>query len=381
MTVTALTHDMARSRTTTGLALAVASATSFGLSGVLARGLLDTGWSAGATVALRIAIAAAVLVVPGALALRGRWDLLRTNASLIAVYGVAAVAGAQLCYFYAVTYMQVSVALLLEYTAPVAVVVWLWLRHGHRPSALTLLGAGIAAGGLVLVLDVISGAELSAVGVLWALGAMVGAATYFVISADEDNGLPGITLAAGGLLVGGLVLLVAGASGVLPFHASTADAVYDGRTVAWWIPVVALGLVTAAFSYVTGIAAGRRLGSRLASFVALGEVLAAVIWAWLLLGELPRPVQLAGGLLVLAGVVVVKLGEGRAPLVVEPLPERRAQRASCRLRNTSRCSSSSAAATGTASSAPMTPISEPPTRAATTVTDPGMSTDFFMIRG
>ena len=105
---------------------------------------------------------------------------------------------------------------------------------------------------------------------------------------------------------------------LLPFHASTADAVYDGRAVAWWIPVVALGLVTAAFSYVTGIAAGRRLGSRLASFVALGEVLAAVIWAWLLLGELPRPVQLAGGLLVLAGVVVVKLGESRAPLMVEP---------------------------------------------------------------
>ena len=321
MTVTALTHDTVASRTGVGLVLAVASATSFGLSGVLARGLLDTGWSAGATVALRIAIAAAVLVVPGALAVRGRWHLVTTNAGLVTIYGVAAVAGAQLCYFYAGTHMQVSVALLLEYTAQVAVVVWLWLRHGHRPSALTLVGAAIAAGGLVLVLDVVSGAELSAVGVLWALGAMVGAATYFVISADEDNGLPGITLAAGGLLVGGAVLVVAGATGLLPFHASTADAVYDGREVAWWIPVVALGLVTAAFSYVTGIAAGRRLGSRLASFVALGEVLAAVVWAWLLLGELPRTVQLAGGLLVLLGVVVVKLGEGRAPALVEPMPE------------------------------------------------------------
>jgi drug/metabolite transporter (DMT)-like permease len=323
MTVSAMTNDTS-SRTAAGLGLAVASAVSFGLSGALARGLLDTGWSAGATVGLRIAIAAAVLVVPGALALRGRWHLVRDNVGLVVVYGLAAVAGAQLCYFYAVTYMQVSVALLLEYTAPVAVVVWLWLRHGHRPSALTLLGAAIAATGLVLVLDVVSGAELSTAGVLWALGAMVGAATYFVISADEDNGLPGISLAAGGLLVGGAVLLVAGATGVLPFHASTADAVYDGRAVAWWIPVVLLGLVTAAFSYVTGIAAGRRLGSRLASFVALGEVLAAVVWAWLLLGELPRTIQLAGGVLVLAGVVVVKLGEGRSSLVVEPLPDEHA---------------------------------------------------------
>lgn len=328
MTVKRMTHDAAASRTTAGLVLALASATSFGMSGALARGLLDTGWSAGAAVTVRTAIAATVLLVPGLLAVRGRAHLLRDNAGLVAVYGVSAVAGAQLCYFYAVTYMQVSVALLLEYTAPVAVVLWLWLRHGHRPSGLTVLGAAIAAGGLVLVLDVVSGAELSTVGVLWALGAMVGAASYFVISADESNGLPGISLAAGGLVVATVVLGLAGAVGVLPLRAATAPAVYDGHTVPWWLPVLALGLVTAALAYVTGIAAGRRLGSRLASFVALGEVLAAVVFAWLLLGELPRPVQMVGGLLVLAGVVVVKLGEARAPLVVEPLPEPEPERVS-----------------------------------------------------
>jgi drug/metabolite transporter (DMT)-like permease len=60
---------------------------------------------------------------------------------------------------------------------------------------------------------------------------------------------------------------------------------------------------------VAGIAAGRRLGSRLASFVALLEVVAGVVWAWLLLDQLPGVVQLIGGLLILAGVVGVKLGE------------------------------------------------------------------------
>ena len=70
-----------------------------------------------------------------------------------------------------------------------------------------------------------------------------------------------------------------------------------------------LGVVTAAVAYVTGIAAGRRLGSRLASFVALLEVVFGCVFAWLLLGELPRPIQLVGGVLILAGVVAVKLGE------------------------------------------------------------------------
>ena len=51
------------------------------------------------------------------------------------------------------------------------------------------------------------------------------------------------------------------------------------------------------FAYCTGIAASRRLGSRLASFVALLEVVAGVTFAWLLLDQLPGPLQLAGGAL------------------------------------------------------------------------------------
>ena len=166
----------------------------------------------------------------------------------------------------------------------------------------------VALAGLVLVLD-LAGAQLSAVGVGWALLAMVGAAVYFIVSASESNGLPPIVLAASGLVLGAVALLVAGAVGLVPMHASTQDVAYRGATVAWWLPLVALGLVSAALAYVTGIAASRRLGSRLASFVALLEVVAALSFAWLLLGQLPHAIQFVGGALILAGVVLVKLGE------------------------------------------------------------------------
>jgi drug/metabolite transporter (DMT)-like permease len=82
--------------------------------------------------------------------------------------------------------------------------------------------------------------------------------------------------------------------------------------MAWWLPVLGLGVVTAALAYVTGIAATRRLGSRLASFVALTEVLAALGFAWVLLGQAPRSIQLLGAALVLLGVVIVKSGERAA---------------------------------------------------------------------
>lgn len=310
-----MTHDgpagvASGSRLASGLGFALLSAATFGLSGALASPMLQAGWSAGAIVLVRIGVAAIVVLPFGIRALRGRWDLVRRNARLIVGFGALAVAGAQFCYFSAVQHMQVGPAILIEYTAPAAVVVWMWLRHGQRPGPVTLVGAGLAVLGLVLVLDLVSGADLSLAGVLWALGAMVGAATYFIVGGSDDNGLPPLALAAGGLVAGTVVIAALGLAGVLPMRTATASVEYAGQGVAWWVPLLLLGVVTAAVPYTSGIAGIRRLGSRLASFVALLEVVASVLFAWLLLDQLPLPVQLLGGVLILAGVVVVKLGEG-----------------------------------------------------------------------
>jgi drug/metabolite transporter (DMT)-like permease len=292
-----------------GLLFALVSAASFALAGALARGLTDVGWSPAAVVLARIAIAALVVAPLALRALRGRWGSLWRNWRVVLLYGAVPVAGTQFAYFSAVAAMDVGPALLIEYTAPAAIVVWLWLRHGERPRALTVAGAGIAAIGLVLVLDLLSGADLALDGVLWALAAMFGAATYFVISADTRIDVPPLALAGGGLLVGSVGLALLGLVGVLPMHATTAAPTYAGDAVAWWLPFVGLGVVTAAIAYTTGIAASRRLGSRLASFVALLEIVVAVFFAWLLLDQLPGTLQLVGGAFIVAGVIVVKLGE------------------------------------------------------------------------
>jgi drug/metabolite transporter (DMT)-like permease len=292
-----------------GLVFAISSAVAFGLSGPLASGLLDAGWSAGAVVLVRLTLGALVVAPLAVRALRGRWGVLRRHFGFILLFGAMPVAGAQFGYFSAVQRMDVGPALLIEYTAPAAVVVWLWLRHGQRPGPLTVIGAAVAAVGLVLVLDILSGADLAPLGVFWALFAMVGAASYFVLTAKERVGLPLVAVAAAGLLAGALVLAALGAVGLLPMDATTVSPSYAGSEVAWWMPLLGLGVITAGVAYCTGIAANRRLGSRLASFVALIVVIAGVTFAWLLLDQLPGPLQLAGGALIIAGVVIVKLGE------------------------------------------------------------------------
>ncbi|MTE17504.1 EamA family transporter [Nocardia aurantiaca] len=306
-----LTHARAlvSSRLRSGLLCAALSAAAFGLSGPLARGLIDAGWSPAAVVIVRVLLGALVLLPVAVTRLRGDWEPLRRNAGLLGGYGLLAVATAQLAYFNAVAHMDVAVALLIEYTAPIAVVVWLWLRHSQKPGRATVLGAVIGVTGLALVLNLRPGTATSWVGTTWALGAMIGAAAYFILSARAGDEVPGTVLATSGLLVGGLGILAAGLIGIVPLHATTAAVAFGGFTVNWWVPLLALGVITAAISYVTGIAATRLLGSRLASFAALGEVLAAVVFSWALLRQTPAPIQLLGGALVLIGVVVVRLGE------------------------------------------------------------------------
>ncbi|MEV7611077.1 EamA family transporter [Microbacterium sp. NPDC089320] len=304
-----------------GLPLAIGAAFAFGMSGAWARGLIDAGWTPGAAVTVRVWVAALVLLVPAVLSLRGRWGVLRKNAGMVAAYGLLAVTATQLCYFQAVAVMDVGLALLIEYTAPIAVILWLWLRRGERPSRRSVIGAAIAFVGLVLMLDIITGAEVNVAGILWALAAMVGAATYFLLSAKADTGLPPIALAGGGLLLGAVALTVAGGVGILPIAWTTDDIAYRFGTVPWFVPVLAIGLIATALAYVLGIASTRMLGSRLASFVALSEVVAALLFGWLLLGQLPDLLQALGGALVLVGVVVVKLGEPRPAEFVEPVPD------------------------------------------------------------
>jgi drug/metabolite transporter (DMT)-like permease len=293
-----------------GLALAVLSAVTFGTSGAFASSLIGAGWSPAAAVITRIALAAAVLTVPAVIQLRGRWQLLRRGAPRAAAYGLVAVAGCQLFYFNAIKRMPVGVALLLEYLAPVLVVGWLWLRHGQRPRRLTAIGAVAAIAGLAMVLDLGGPARIDPIGVMWALLAAMGLATYFLLgAATDEEPLPPIVMAWAGMCVGAVALAALGLAGVLPVTASYSTVSFAGRQVSWVVPMLGLALVATVIAYVAGIGAARRLGAKLASFVGLAEVLSAILFAWLLLGQLPSATQFLGGAFILAGVTLVRVDE------------------------------------------------------------------------
>jgi drug/metabolite transporter (DMT)-like permease len=295
-----------------GLALALLSAATFGTSGSFATSLIDAGWTPGAAVTARIVSAAVMLTVPAMIQLHGRWELLRRSAGPISVFGLVAVAGCQLCYFNAVERLSVGVALLLEYLGVILVVLWMWLRHSQRPRSLTVVGALAALVGLVLVLD-LTGSRIDVVGVLWGLAAATGLATYFVLSASTNEPLPPLVMAWAAMVVGAVALVVLSVFGAIPLRPGASHVRFLDHETSWLVPVIGLSLVAAVISYVAGIGAARRLGAKLASFIGLTEVVFAVVFAWLLLGQVPTGVQLVGGVFIIAGVTVVRIDGLREP--------------------------------------------------------------------
>ncbi|MET9329551.1 DMT family transporter [Tsukamurella sp. NPDC003166] len=312
-----------------GIAIALVSGFAFAMSGPFGKPLLAAGWSPAGVVLVRIWIAAIVTLVPMVIFGRARLATLRHAPFTVLAYGLLAVLGVQLAYFNAIAHMSVTVALLIEFSAPLLVLVYLWVRFGKRPTVRTALGAALAVAGLVAVVGAASGgAVVSPIGLAWAFVSLVGLAAYFLLAEDgtraddlEVEGMDGakpsvdqLALAAGGLLVGAVVLSLTSLAGLMPVRISTQPVVLGGLgTTPWWVPAVVIGAVATGLAYVAGIVAINLVGPTLASFLGFSEVIASGVVAWLMLGEALTPLQIAGAAAIVAGVIAVKRGERRDP--------------------------------------------------------------------
>lgn len=306
-----------------GLLFATGSALSFGMSGPLAKSLMVAGWSPTAAVTARLAGGAIVLALIATLVKPDWLRQARMHARIVIAYGLIPVAGAQLCYYNAVARLPVGVALLLEYTAPVLVIAWVWATTKQRPSGRTLAGVALAVGGVTLVLDVFAGGtHIDAVGVAWGLGAAVCAVCYFMMSDEvtsDGSGLHAITLAAGSLVVATMAVAALGFSGVMPLRFTGDTTVLAGMSLPWPVPVLLLGVIATALAYQLGISGVARLRPSFASLVGLLEVLFAVVAAWLLLDERISGTQAVGGIIVLVGLALARQGE-RSRTAASPGP-------------------------------------------------------------
>jgi len=296
---------------TTGLVLVAGSAVLFGANGTVSKLALGSGLSALRLVEARslgaalLLLGALALARPASLRVRG-WR----EAAFLAGAGVTGIALVQFFYFVAIARLPVSVALLLEFLAPVLVALWLRFARGRPVAPRTWVAIGLCLGGLALVAQVWRGLVLDGWGVLAGLAAAATLAVYYLTA---DRGLASrdaVSLAAWTFAAAALFWAALLPWWTFPVHVLD-DAValpgpLAGAVVPLWALVAWVVVLGTVVPYAMVLAGVARIGPTTAGLVGMLEPVLAGLVAWLVLGEALAPVQLVGGAVVLAGLALAQ---------------------------------------------------------------------------
>lgn len=303
-----------------GVLLLLVASVCFGSSGVIGKPAMTAGLSPEQVAAARIGLAALVLLVCVSLTAPRLLRVSRGQWRLLVGYGLLGVAGVQLLYFVAASRIPVGVAILLEFTSPVLVALWVrFVRRVRLPWPMWL-GIALALTGLAMVAQVGTGLTLDVIGLLAGAGAAVCSAAYFLLGERGVADHHPLGMVTWGMTVGAVAMCVVAPPWTWPADVVTAPAELGPWHPPVWTLLIAVALLSTVLAYATGTASLRHLPVAAASVLALVEPLIATGAAWLLLGEALTWSQVLGAGVLLGGALLVQLTSPRKQPVGEPLP-------------------------------------------------------------
>jgi drug/metabolite transporter (DMT)-like permease len=249
--------------------------------------------------ASRLLVSALTLTVILPFAGDGKVERKAGDLTRLVVLGLCGSAGYQLAINWGEQFISAGVASLIVATMPVMVVILAALVLSEALGRRGLTGVLIAfAGVALLVLASEGGLEarnITGVGVT--LLAPASWAVYTIVSKPLSARYDGVRLNLVGAWLGALIVLPLGLGDLGALARMDAGA---------WLWLLYLGVFSSALSYIAYVWALRRwTASGVASFVYLVPV-SSLAWAWVLLGEVPGVLALAGGALIIGGVVLVQ---------------------------------------------------------------------------
>jgi DME family drug/metabolite transporter len=291
--------------------LVLLSAVCFGTTGT-AQALGPDGASPLTVGAARVALGAMLLLLTVRLDAGSAATRLASRPLVVGGLGVA---GYQLCFFAAVDDTGVAVGTVAALgSAPAFAGLGGWLVDGIRPGKAWTVATALAGVGVALMALSGSGAEVSATGVVLALGAGASYAVFTLASKRLlDAGAAVERVMAGVFTLGAVLLVPVLLVGDIGWLASA-----DGVAMALW-----LGAVPTTLAYIL-FAHGLRLlpASEVATLTLAEPVTAAALGA-IALGERPGPLAVTGIALIIGGLAVLALRGQRGdpvPAAEEALP-------------------------------------------------------------
>lgn len=286
----------------------VSGSIAFAFNGIISKIVLTSGLSEWRLTQVRCTGAFIFLLIY--LLTRKGVSLRTSRAELpwLAAYGVIGFAAVQFGYFFAISRLHISVALIIEFTAPIWIVLYLRFIKKREVPAMMWMALALGFSGLLLLAQVWKGATLDAIGLTAAFLDAFALAAYFVIGEKLVAHRSADTLTLWGFGFATLVCLIITPIWNFPFDFFTKPVnllgtfsryQFPGWSLILWI--VILGTILPYLLILNGL---KLLSASTSSTIGMLEPVVAGGFAWWWLGETFTALQLIGGLIVFIGIIL-----------------------------------------------------------------------------
>jgi len=297
-------------QTLRGYVMVSVAAVLFAVNGVVSKVILTAGLSSPRLSEVRSTGAFAVLAVA---ILTLRPQLLRVGRAelaLLALFGVFGLVTVQLFYFLAIHRLDIGIALLIQFLAPLLVALWARYAMHEYVRRRIFVALALSLSGLALMVEVWRGIVLDGLGVTYALIAAVAFAVYILLAERAVATRDAYTVSCYGFFFATLFWAVVQPWWTFPGSIPGQSVSLHGHLASLHLPVwvlmtwmVVLGTIVP-FGLVVG--ALRHLSATRAGIVAMLEPVVATVVAYAWLGESLSLAQLVGGLVVLAAILLAQ---------------------------------------------------------------------------
>lgn len=302
-----------------GYALVWSAVILWSLNAVIAKVVLDSAGLSALRLAEVRATGAALILVAGVALLRpSTLRTTRRELGFLIVFGVFGLAFVQLFYFVGIQRLDIGIALVIQYLAPVFVALWARF-YVHEPVRQRLwLAIALCLLGLSLVVELWGGgSSLDGLGVLACLVTALAYAAYVLMAERSlDSGRDVYSLLAWGFSMAAVFWAV-----LQPWWSFPVEQVegsvsllgrFDDVTVPVWLLLAYIVVLGTVVPFAMLVSALHHVPATRVTIVAMLEPVLAAIVAWIWLGEELAAVQIAGGLIVLAGVILAQTARTEA---------------------------------------------------------------------
>jgi drug/metabolite transporter (DMT)-like permease len=297
--------------------LLVSAALFFSINGIASKWVMQAGLSPWRLTEIRTAGSLAALLIY--LAVKGRLPLLRPakgELPLLILFGVIGIAAVQAFYFFSILRLHVSIALIIEFTAPIWIV--LYLRFIKKVKIANSMWLGLLAAflGLILVGEVWNGLTLNGLGVISSFLDALSLAAYFLLGRALGKRRSTDTALIWGFGITSILFAIVQPWWSFPFSIFKAqinlNGHFTGHHLPGWSLIAFIILIGTVLPYLCVLSGINALSPQAASIIGMLEPVLAGIFGWVLLKETFTTIQLIGATVVLVGIFIAneKIPEG-----------------------------------------------------------------------